>query len=146
MTRARLRKPTSKSIATVLKPSWARPVATLALVVVLPTPPLPEVMTTTLDTRGLLWKLRTHSTVVPPHCQIFCSKRPRLALAVLEPDLGGLAAQRGRDLLGAHVRVGDGDQLGFQLLDEDACARQPVGAGDRASAQLRVDVHVPIGD
>src|SRR5678815_4411745 len=73
MTRSRLRKPTSKSIATVLRPSWARPVAMLALVVVLPTPPLPEVMTTTLDTMGLLFgDFEIHSTVVATTCQIFC--------------------------------------------------------------------------
>src|ERR1051325_3584919 len=145
MTRSRLRKPTSKSIATVFKPLCASPVATLALVVVLPTPPLPEVMTTTLDTRSLLWSCRAHSTVVPPHCQIFLgfslsrlrervgnvgegkpcagSQRARLALPVLEPDLGGLAPQSGRDLVGAHVRVGDRDQLGLELLAEDARAR-----------------------
>src|SRR5215813_12074357 len=48
MTRSRLRSPTSKSMATVLWPRSAIPVAMLALVVVLPTPPLPEVMTMTL--------------------------------------------------------------------------------------------------
>src|SRR5436309_948529 len=49
MTRSRLRKPTSKSIATVFFPCIAMPVAMFALVVVLPTPPLPEATTTTLD-------------------------------------------------------------------------------------------------
>ena len=39
MMRSRLRRPTSKSMTTVLKPRMARPVAKLALVVVLPTPP-----------------------------------------------------------------------------------------------------------
>jgi hypothetical protein len=41
-----LRKPTSKSITTVLWPRNANPDAKLALVVVLPTPPLPDVTTT----------------------------------------------------------------------------------------------------
>src|SRR6185312_6621483 len=54
MMRSRLRNPTSKSIAMVFLPSSAIPVAILALVVVLPTPPLPEVTTTILDTGGLL--------------------------------------------------------------------------------------------
>jgi hypothetical protein len=44
-----LRSPTSKSIATVFFPCMAMPVEMLALVVVFPTPPLPEVTTTTLD-------------------------------------------------------------------------------------------------
>src|SRR5690606_2259298 len=48
MMRSRLRKPTSKSITAVLWPRRARPAAKLALVVVLPTPPLPEVTTTIL--------------------------------------------------------------------------------------------------
>src|SRR5512139_1845846 len=43
MMRSRLRRPTSKSITAVLKPRSARPLAIEALVVVLPTPPLPEV-------------------------------------------------------------------------------------------------------
>src|SRR5687768_2133768 len=58
MTRSRLRSPTSKSMATTFLPRSAMPVATLAVVVVLPTPPLPEVMTTTLDTVGLLVSIR----------------------------------------------------------------------------------------
>src|SRR6478752_1492487 len=46
MIRSRLRSPTSKSITAVLCPARARPEAKLALVVVFPTPPLPEVTTT----------------------------------------------------------------------------------------------------
>src|SRR5690554_1970483 len=45
MIRSRLRRPTSKSITTVLWPRLARPVLIEALVVVLPTPPFPEVTT-----------------------------------------------------------------------------------------------------
>ena len=45
MMRSRLRRPTSKSMTTVLLPRMARPLEKLALVVVLPTPPLPEVTT-----------------------------------------------------------------------------------------------------
>jgi hypothetical protein len=45
MIRSRLRRPTSKSITAVFLPAFARPQAMLALVVVLPTPPLPEVTT-----------------------------------------------------------------------------------------------------
>src|SRR5271169_4557023 len=48
MIRSRLRKPTSKSMTTVLCPRWAKPVAKAADVVVLPTPPLPDVMVMTL--------------------------------------------------------------------------------------------------
>src|SRR3990167_874977 len=45
MIKSRLRNPISKSITTVLKPANASPVAKDALVVVLPTPPFPEVTT-----------------------------------------------------------------------------------------------------
>src|SRR5690554_4005287 len=45
MMRSRLRSPTSKSITTVLLPRNASPVAMAAALVVLPTPPLPEVTT-----------------------------------------------------------------------------------------------------
>jgi hypothetical protein len=48
MMRSRLRRPTSKSITAVLWPLSASPDANAALVVVLPTPPLPEVTTTIL--------------------------------------------------------------------------------------------------
>src|SRR5919106_987835 len=48
MMRSRFRRPTSKSITAVLWPRRASPPAKLALVVVLPTPPLPEVTTTIL--------------------------------------------------------------------------------------------------
>ena len=58
----------------------------------------------------------------------------------------GLPRSAARDLVGAHVGAGDRDQLGLQLLAEDARARQPLRAGDRAPAQRRVDVDVPVGD
>src|SRR5690554_1353950 len=45
MIRSRLRRPTSKSTTTVLWPRLAIPVLIEALVVVLPTPPFPEVTT-----------------------------------------------------------------------------------------------------
>src|SRR5262245_47211288 len=116
MTRSRLRRPTSKSMATVLNPCWARPVARLALVVVFPTPPLPEVMTTTLDTMGLLWSCAFHSTWFRRTHKFFAPllQRRRFALAVLHPDLRRLAAQRGGDLVGAHVLVRYRHQLRLQ--------------------------------
>src|SRR6187399_1982403 len=124
MTRSRLRRPTSKSIATVLRPCWARPVATLALVVVLPTPPLPEVMTTTLDTGGLLNALNERSNALPNFLlnlplraaervgerihflplraaervgERIHSERREPAITVLQIRLHGATAQLGRD-------------------------------------------------
>src|SRR3546814_2964850 len=51
MIRSRLRRPTSKSITTTFLPRRARPHARLALLVVLPTPPLPDV-TTMISAKG----------------------------------------------------------------------------------------------
>src|SRR6187402_2095478 len=111
MTRSRLRKPTSKSIATVLKPSWARPVAMLALVVVLPTPPLPEVMTTTLDTMGLLWDCAFHSTVVPPHCQIFCLD---FSLSRLRERVGVRASLARAERVGVRASLARAERVGVR--------------------------------
>lgn len=62
-----MRRPTSASMATTEKPRRARERPTLAVVVVLPTPPLPEVMTTTRgvspDNWGFLLYWRTERTV-----------------------------------------------------------------------------------
>ena len=54
MIRSRLRRPTSKSMTAVLWPRSAKPAAKLALVVVLPTPPFPEV-TTIIFVMDLAW-------------------------------------------------------------------------------------------
>src|SRR5262249_54145963 len=143
MTRSRLRRPTSKSMATVFLPVSAMPVATLALVVVFPTPPLPEVTTTTLDTAGLPFTLgcsgvrffEPFSIGAPfrPRAKFFAvSERRDPALAAVEIDLGGLAAPVGGDLVGHDVRAGDGHQLGLELLAEDARAEQARGARDGA--------------
>src|SRR3546814_16099525 len=51
MIRWRLRRPTSKSMTTTFLPRRARPHARLALLVVVPTPPLPDV-TTMISAKG----------------------------------------------------------------------------------------------
>src|SRR6185295_20029651 len=58
MMRSRLRRPTSKSITATLWPASARPAEKLALVVVLPTPPLPEVTTMILAIGEVLSKFQ----------------------------------------------------------------------------------------
>src|SRR5262245_52881893 len=149
MTRSRLRRPTSKSIATVLWPSQAMPAAMFALVVVLPTPPLPEVTTMTFDTCASLAPIRGQSV---NGCQILCAFFPRSspgclrsqrrdpARAAVQVDLRRPPPPLGGDVLGRQVRAGDGDQLGLQPLAEDARARQTLHAGHGAAAQRRIDV------
>src|SRR6188768_578538 len=137
MTRSRLRKPTSKSIATVLKPSWARPVAMLALVVVLPTPPLPEVMTTTLDTMGLLWDCAFHSTVVPPHCQIFCLD---FSLSRLRERVGVRASLARAERVGVRASLARADAHSGAALhwpsSNQICAALPRTAAGISSALM----------
>ena len=128
-----------------------------ALVVVLPTPPLPEVTTTTLDTFDKGCLLDT-VCLVPFNGRSdadakFFVRRVcviRGALIRHSPSSRKTCAARprssARDLVGHDVGAGDRHQLGLQLLAEDARARQPRRAGHRAAAQRRVDVEVAVGD
>ena len=97
-----------------------------ALVVVLPTPPLPDVMTMTLDTWTsiFVWRLRDKA-----------HKSGDSAFAVLEVDLSRAPAARLGDVVGGQVGARDGDQLRLEPLAEDARAQQALHAGDGAAAQ-----------
>src|SRR5438552_13408351 len=100
MMRSRLRKPTSKSITAVLWPRSARPEEKLALVVVLPTPPLPEVTT----------------TILAIGCGPFSSKFQGLdeKLLAVEPHLGRLGRHvGGQGGVGGAVDARNGHQLRF---------------------------------
>src|SRR5665213_3451480 len=142
-------------MATVFLPCWAMPVAMLALVVVFPTPPFPDVITTTLDTWASL--CGSIQRVFGDGAKFFAtisrrtsgkapSQRGDLALTVLQEDLHRLAPHLGGDLFGHDVRARDGDQLGLQLLTEDSRAGQPLGAGHGTAPQRRIDVHVAVRD
>src|SRR4051812_1245456 len=102
MMRSRLRRPTSKSMTAVLWPASARPEAKLALVVVLPTPPLPEVTTMILAAMGVL--------------VLFQRVHHQLAFgAADQPHLRGFGQQLGRQRHFARaVHAGDGNELGFE--------------------------------
>src|SRR5580765_7487401 len=127
MIRSRLRRPTSKSITAVLWPASARPEAKLALVVVLPTPPLPEVTTTILAmVSGFLV------------CSIGFQWLDD-ELGAGEPHLCRLAQHgSGQFGLGGAVDAGDGQQLRRHAGREDARARVAERAGERPPAQRRV--------
>src|SRR5690554_6415068 len=86
MIRSRLRKPTSKSTMTVLYPRRASPVPMAALVVVLPTPPLPEVMTRIFAKMTFLTDLEFDCYGAPDNrccvpCVPACLGRSRSALS-----------------------------------------------------------------
>src|ERR1700757_4064818 len=130
MIRSRLRRPTSKSMTAVLWPRNARPDEKLALVVVLPTPPLPEV-TTTIFAMGL---------------QSLDLERSHDEDAVDEPHLCGLAGHvLGQRRLRGAVDAGDGGEFGFEAGREDARLGVAPRAGDGLAAQRAVDVDVAVG-
>src|SRR3954468_6483426 len=131
MMRSRLRRPTSKSMTAVLWPASARPEAKLALVVVLPTPPLPDVTTMILAMVSLSDRF---------HHELAFG-------AAVQPHLRGLAEHVGgqRDF-GRAVDARDGDELCFERQGEDARLGVALGAGDRLAAQGRIDVDVAVGD
>src|SRR5688572_32710936 len=109
MIRSRLRRPTSKSMTAVFLPALARPQARDALVVVLPTPPLPEV-TTMISANGLLQPRRAALRGYGGSVELLDAE-----LVMLEPDLHRLAEQVLRDFLEHLVVTGDRDQLGVEL-------------------------------
>src|SRR5690606_9057691 len=133
MIRSRLRRPTSKSMTATFLPRRARPLARLALLVVLPTPPLPEVTT--------MISAKTRLLCVSPSIE-----RGDLEFVVVEPDLHGLARQRLRDIFQPFVVAGHGDHLGVDGAAEDARRGVPLGTGERAAAQRAVDVDRAVGD
>src|SRR5690606_29365409 len=109
MIRSRLRKPTSKSMTATFFPRRASPLAMLALDVVLPTPPLPEV-TTMISAKTRLLE--------------FCCASPSvecgdLEFFVVQPDLHRLAVQVPGDIFQYFVVPGHGHQLGVEGAAED---------------------------
>src|SRR5271155_4731402 len=113
-TRSRLRKPTSKSTTTTFSPICASAAPRAAVDVVLPTPPLPDVTTTTL---AILLPFRTVSFQRRDH-----------EAGAFEPYLGRPAAQLRRHVLGGAVIAVDGEQLGFVATAENAGTRVTHGA------------------
>src|SRR6476661_1311158 len=135
MMRSRLRRPTSKSMTAVLWPASARPDEKLALVVVLPTPPLPEV-----TTMILAMGVRSSAGFEWVHHQ------PAVG-AALQADLGRLAQHLGGQRHVARaVHAGDGDEFGFEAQRDDAGLGVAARAGHGLAAQRCVDVDAAVGD
>src|SRR6476659_3326473 len=138
MIRSRLRRPTSKSITAVLWPASASPEAKLALVVVLPTPPLPEV--TTMILAIPIFPLLSVVLLEPVHDQLAFG-------AALQPHLRRLAEHLGGQRHFARaVHAGDGDELRLERERKNARFGVAPRARDRLAAKRRVDVDVPVGD
>src|SRR5437868_1519389 len=133
----------SKSMTGVFLPRMARPLAKLALVVVLPTPPLPEVTTTTrvmrstfltrLNGRGRLERRDGQALVavgVEPQRD---AHRP--AAEVLE--LVGLEGS---------IDARNGDQLGVKVIGDDARARIAARTREHPAANGAEGVDRAVGD
>src|SRR5512145_443631 len=141
MMRSRFRRPTSKSITAVLCPRRARPLAKLALVVVLPTPPLPEVTTTILAISSPLRR----SCFFPSLERL--EQQPVPLRIRCQAHLRGLAPYGGEQRrFPGPIQAGDGDELRLHAQRENARIRVAARARDGASAQRRVHVDVPVGD
>src|SRR5882724_3536934 len=131
ITRSRLRRPTSKSTTTTLSPFWASAAPSAAVVVVLPTPPLPDVTTRTLAIDVLLSRL---------------IQRGNFHGVALQPGLSRPVAQRRVDFFCGLVITIDGEKLRLDLLAIDSRGRIAVDAGHRPAAQRAVDVDRSAGD
>src|SRR5882724_1737738 len=107
MIRSRLRSPTSKSTTTTVSPICASAAPSAAVVVVFPTPPLPDVTT------------RTFAILITPSRSIQCRDHHHI---VVEPCLHRPAAEPSVDFLSCAVVAVDRQQLGFDLLAKDAGA------------------------
>src|SRR3984893_445766 len=138
ITRSRLRRPTSKSITTVRLPRSARPVAKAAAVVVLPTPPLPDVTTTTLPKAPSLLACMNRLPLAP-------ARQDRQPV-VDQRHLRRVIAMLRRNRLGDEIAAGDRHQLRGEALGEDAGVLVAGGAGDGSAAQGAVDMDVAVGD
>src|SRR5262249_24435675 len=111
-------------MAMVLCPRNARPVAMFALVVVLPTPPLPEVMTTILDTGASFAFLLRRDAVSMKRSVVGRGKfllakwgeseRQDAEATVLDEQLRRSLPPVGGDLVGGQVLAVDRDQLGLE--------------------------------
>src|SRR6187431_1059803 len=131
ITRSRLRKPTSKSTTTTFCPRWASAAPSAAVEVVFPTPPLPEVTTSTLAILDLLSRL---------------IQRCDFHGVALQPGLRRTVTQRDVDFFCSLVVAVDGEQFGFDLLAVDPRTAIAVDARHRAAAQRAVDVDRSAGD
>src|SRR6201992_4323437 len=125
MTRSRLRRPMSKSTTTTFLPFCASAAPIAAVDVVLPTPPLPDVTTSTL------------AIFIPPSISV---ERSDPHDAAFEPRLRRSIAESGVELLRCLVIAVDRKQLRLDLLAINPCRRIAVDARHRAAAQRAVDV------
>src|SRR6266508_2146000 len=119
MTRSRLRRPMSKSITTTVWPVRASAVPKAAVDVVLPTPPFPDVTTTTLPISVTL---------------LFQSSATTRYRVAFEPSLDRPAAKVHFDIVGSLVQAVDGEaELRSRRAPYDRSAKSTVAIPARVS-------------
>src|SRR6266516_1406416 len=111
ITRSRLRRPTSKSTTTTFCPNVASAAPRAAVDVVFPTPPLPDVTTTTLP-------ISLPSTAV----SIEGCHHQRITF---EPDLHWPAAQRCIDIIGRLIEAVDRQKIRARALPVEPAMARP---------------------
>src|SRR3954462_4072847 len=112
MIRSRLRRPTSKSITAVLWPRMARPEAKLALEVVLPTPPLPDVTTMIFAKR--------YSLLIKRWFRLFDIERQHFDLVAVQANLGRRARRHiAEAILEGAIHACNRHQFGFHAHGEN---------------------------
>src|ERR1700731_847256 len=131
ITRSRLRNPMSKSTTTTFFPVCASPAPMAAVEVVFPTPPLPDVTTSTLAISFLLYLGSVERR--NPHDVAF---KPRLRWSI---------AKSGVQLFCCVVETIHSQKLGLDLLAINPLRRVAVDARHRAAAQRSVDVYRAAG-
>src|SRR5688572_1266441 len=167
MTRSRLRRPMSKSMTATRLPRRASPHARLADVVVLPTPPLPDVTTMISAVFAALRAAgpsaararsagRGGATATDVSSDVTSSTRsvslvasvmaypPKVQIVAVEPRLHGFARQIRRDGLENTEHAGDGHQLGIEFVAEHSRADFAAHSSDRPAAQRAVHVHAAV--
>src|ERR1700745_946009 len=124
MTRSRLRSPTSKSTTQTYCPVCARAAPIAAVDVVFPTPPLPEVTTTTLP------MVQSSRSIQNRNCQFISCKL----------GLHGASKHAWIHFIRRFVGACDRDQFGFEPAAEDACSSKSIHPRYGATAQRPVNV------
>src|SRR5215469_13001211 len=120
ITRSRLRSPTSKSTTTTFAPPSARAAPSAAVDVVLPTPPFPDVTTSTVVMS------------LPLPASVESRQHHRFAC---QPGMHRAAAQLRIHVIGGLIHAVDREQLGLHLAAENARAAVAAEARNRAAAQ-----------
>src|SRR3981081_1248246 len=126
ITRSRLRRPTSKSMTATFSPICASAAPSAAVEVVFPTPPFPDVTTTTLAIIFLLCRL---------------IQRCNFHDIAFEPRLSWPIAQGGAYVFSGLVVAVDCQKLCFDFLTINPRGRIAVDTRHRAAAERAVDVN-----